>query len=73
MFSLLINFIFKRTFLAKYLDLVFKNAFHNFGFGSESSKRLIPQSSFLLSIPTKGCQLEFRTQEPKLKTLILML
>lgn len=49
MFSLLINFIFKRTFLAKYLDLVFKNAFHNFGFGFESNKRLIPQSSFYVN------------------------
>jgi hypothetical protein len=73
MFSLLLNFIFKRTSLAKYLDLVFKNAFHNFGFGSESSKRLIPQSSVFLSILTKECQLKFWTQEPKLKTLILML
>ncbi len=49
MFSLLINFIFKSTFLAKYLDLVFKNVFHNFGFGYESSKRLFPQSSFYLN------------------------
>jgi hypothetical protein len=49
MFSLLIHFIFEKTFLAKYLDLMFKNVFHNFGFGFESSKRLIPQSSFYVN------------------------
>lgn len=49
MFGLLINFIFKRIFLVKYLDLMFKNVFHNFGFGSESSKRLIPQFSFYVN------------------------
>ncbi len=53
MFSLLLNFIFKRTFLAKYLDLVFKNVFHNFGFASVSSKRLIPQSSFHVNFDKK--------------------